>query len=307
MDVILKLGEHNFDFGESSIWIQFALTVLGAFLGFGTALFFYYKRLKREKKREKSNQLSKNKNRISYHTLLIENLVKNTEQQINLLEQFKLEQEKDMLEFIAPKQVATNDFQRLILINKDIFDSFNYFNNKENNWVEELKKLHTNIDFIEGTFKEINRITSNHLESCRSNATEIKQKIELIPDRLTSYAFYIQKELGEKRLQSDLYVFVNAQISKYGELVENKSTLDDFNNEYIEPMLNLIMQHYKEDPFLEEIIFLAKSARVKMNDIRTDVKSTIETFIEIHKKLESAVKKINEQNAKLIGYYNSCS
>jgi len=300
MDIILKFGEHYYESGESNFWIQFVLTVIGAFLGFGTALYFYYKSLKREKKQEESKLLSENKNRISYHKLLIENLVKNTERQIKSLQQFKKDQEKDLLNVIAPKQVATNDFQRLILINKDIFDSFNYFNKQDNNWIEELKKLHTNIDFVEGTFKEIFRITANHLEICMRNAADIKQKIELIPDRLSSFALYLQKELGQKRWQSDLYVFVDTGIKKYGELVGKKADFNDFNNEYLDPILNSIMQNFKDESFFEEIIFLAKNARVKMNDIKTDVLSTIETYAEIQNSLESALKKINEQNEKLI-------
>jgi len=139
------------------------------------------------------------------------------------------------------------------------------------------------------------------------NASDIKQKIELIPDRLSSYAFYLQKELGEKRWQTDLYIFVDTGIKKYGELVEKKADFNDYNIEYLDPLLNSIMQNYKEESFFEEIIFLAKNARVKMNDIKTDVLSTIETFDEIQNSLESALKKVNEQNDKLITCCNSGS
>lgn len=305
MDIIYKFGEHYYDSVDSSIWIQFGLTVIGAFLGFGTALYFYYESLKREKKQQEAKQLTENKNKLSYHKLLIENLVKNTERQIKSLKEFKLDQEKNLLNVIAPKQVATNDFQRLILINKDIFDSFNYFNKQDDNWIEELKKLHTNIDFVEGTFKEIYRITTNHLEICRRNTSDIKQKIELIPDRLLSYSFHLQKELGEKRWQNDLYIFVDAGIKKYGELVKKKADFNVFNAEYLDPMLNSIIQNYKEESFFEEIIFLAKNARVKMNDIKTDVINTILTFKEIQNSLESFLIKINEQNDKLITCCNS--
>ena len=54
MDIILKFGEHYYETVGSSIWIQFVLTVLGAFLGFGFALRIYYKSIKIEKIEENS-------------------------------------------------------------------------------------------------------------------------------------------------------------------------------------------------------------------------------------------------------------
>ena len=299
-----------------SIWIQFGLTILGAFLGFGFALLIYYKNIKREKReQEESRQIEKreqeerqqteNRNILKYNNLLIDNLLENTNRQIESLENYKVEQEKDLLNIIVPKQVVTNDFQRLILINKDIFNSFNYFNNQDSDWIEELKKLHTNIDFIEGVLKDIYRITTNHLEICYKNASDIKQKIEIIPDKLSSYAFFLQKQLGEDRWKNDLYVFVDYAIKKYRELIEKKADFNIFNTEYLEPLIETIMTDHKGDEFLEEIIFFAKNSRVKMDDIKSDVKNLIETFEEITKDLNNTRTKVKELNDKIITCCNN--
>jgi len=316
MDIIFKYGEHYYGSGDSSIWFQFGLTVLGAFLGFGFALLVYYKNIKREKeeqeakqqteKREQeAKQQTESQNILKYNSLLIDNLLKNTNKQIESLANFKVDQEKDLLNIIVPKQVVTNDFQRLILINKDIFVSFNYLNNKDSDWIEELKKLHTNIDFIEGVLKEIYKITTNHLEICSKNSSDIKQKIELIPDKLSSYAFFLQKQLGEDRWKNDLYLFVDYAIKKYSELIERKADFNIFNAEYLKPLIETIMTDHKGDDFLEEIIFLAKNSRVKMDDIKTDVKNLIKTFDKITKDLNKSKEKVKELNDKLITCCNN--
>lgn len=310
MDIIFKYGEHYYDSSDISIWIQFGLTVLGAFLGFGVALLIYYINVKREKreketrlqteKREKeTKQQNESRNILKYNGLLIDNLLANTNRQIESLVRFKVDQEKDLLNIIVPKQVVTNDFQRLILINRDIFDSFNHLNNQDNDWIEELKKIHTNVDFIEGVLNEIFRISTNHLEVCYKNSIDIKQKIELIPDKLSSYAFLVQKQLGEDRWKNDLYLFVDNAIKKYNELIEKKADLNIFDSEYLEPLIETIMTNHKGDSYLEEIIFLAKNSRVKMDDIKVDVKDLIETFDQITKDLSKSKDKIKDLNEKI--------
>ncbi len=128
MDIIFKFGEHYYETGDSSFWIQFILTVLGAFLGFGSALFFYYKKLRSEKKEELQRQKTISQNKLKYHKLLIENLIKTTNNQIRSINEYIKEQEKDLLNVIHPKQVATNDFKRLVNINNEIFESLNTLN-----------------------------------------------------------------------------------------------------------------------------------------------------------------------------------
>jgi hypothetical protein len=292
IDIFFNFGQHYYYSLDSSVWLQFALTVFGAFLGFGTALFIYYKKLKKEKNEQKRKQETENRNRLKYHKLLFENLVKITQNQIKYLENYKVEQEKDLLNIIPIKQVATNDFKRLVFINKEIFDALNYFNKNQNEWIEQLKKLHITIDYIEGTFKEIRRINSNHLKENYKDSSYIKQKIELIPDRLSSYAFYLQKQLGEERWNNGLYVFVNTAIKKHQELVDEKADFNKFNLEYLEPMLNTILENFKDETFFEEIMFLAKSARVKMNDIKNNVQNVIIESEKIKQELEKSLEKI---------------
>ena len=299
MDIIFKFGQQFYESSENSILNQFALSIFGAFLGFGSALFIYYKKIRSDRKTQKRIQQIETANKLKYHKLLIDNIVKNTKNQVVLLNKYKIDQEKDLLIILPPMQIATNEFERLIYINKDIFDSLNYINKHCDNWIEDFKRLNTTIDFIEGTLKEIHRISSNHLEISYRNALEIKQKIELIPDKLTSFAFKLQNDLGEKRWQNGLYLFVDAAIKEYLQLVEEKADLNKLNNVYLDPMMRNILEFYKNELFFEEIIFLCKCARVKMNDIKTDMKNTINVFVNINAELERTIKDVEELNNKI--------
>ncbi len=284
---------------DSAFWIQFILTVLGAFLGFGSALFFYYKKLRNDKKEELTRHKTTSTNKLKYHKLLIENLIKTTNNQIKSINEYIIEQKKDLLNVIPPKQVTTNDFKRLININNEIFESLNTLNNENTDWIEDLKKLHVTIDYIEGVFSEIFRMTTNHLKDCYEKASDIKQKIELIPDKLSSFAFYLRKQLGEKRWDDNLYVFVDSSIKQYMAQIEAKADFNKINNNYLDPLLKTIVNNYQTEPFFEEVLFLAKKARVKMNDIKVDVNNMIIEMQQINMELEKSVKRIEKSIEKI--------
>lgn len=299
MDIIFIFGENYYETGESSFWLQFILTVLGAFLGFGSALFFYYKKMRSEKKEELTRQKIISQNKLKYHRLLIENLIKTTNNQIKSINEYVTEQKKDLLNIIPPKQIATNDFKRLVNINNEIFESLNTLNKDNTDWLEDLKKLHVTTDYIESVFSEIFRITTNHLKECYKKASDIKQKIELISDRLSSFAFYLRKQLEEKRWENDLYVFVNDAIKQYRVQIEAKADFHKINKDYLEPLLKRIVDNYQTEPFFEEIMFLSKNARVKMNDIETDVDNMISEMNQVKIELEKSVKRIEESIEKI--------
>lgn len=299
MDIILKFGNHYYETSDSSIWLQFALTVLGAFLGFGFALLIYYKSIRREKTEEESKQQQESHNKLKYHKLLIENLIMTTKNQIELIEKYNVEQEKDLLNIIQTKQVVTNDFKRLVYINKEIFESFNNLYKNNTDWIEDLKKLHITIDYIDGILSEIYRMNNNHLKDYYIKASEIKQNIELIPDRLSSFAFNIKNQLGEKRWGNDLYIFVDNAIKQYLVLVNVKADFNKINNDYLDPLLNSILENFPNEPFFEEIKFLAKKSRVRMNDIKTDVKNMIQEMSRVKNELEKSLNKVDESIRKL--------
>ena len=299
MDIIFKFGEHYYEAGDSSFLIQFILTVLGAFLGFGSALIFYYKKQKSDKEEEIKRQKTISQNKLKYHKLLIENLIKTTNNQIKSINEYIKEQKKDLLNVIPPKQVATNDFKRLVNINNEIFESLNTLNKDNTDWLEDLKKLHITTDYIEGVFSEIFRMTTNHLKDCYAKASDIKQKIELIPDRLSSFAFYLRKQLEEKRWDNDLYVFVDAAIKQYRVQIEAKADFNKINRDYLDPLLKTIVDNYQTEPFFEEVLFLAKNARVKMNDIEIDVENMISEMQQVKIELEKSVKRIEESIEKI--------
>lgn len=299
MDIILTFGNYYYETSDSPIWLQFALTVLGAFLGFGFALLIYYKSIRREKAEEERKQQLESHNKLQYHKLLIENLIKTTKTQIESIEKYKIEQEKDLLNVIPTRQVVTNDFKRLVYINKEIFESFNNLYKNNTDWIEDLKKLHITIDYIDGILTEIYRINTNHLRDCYTKASDIKQNIELIPDRLSSFAFYLKNQLGEKRWENDLYVFVDAAIKQYRVLVDANADFNKINNDYLDPMLNSILENFQNEPFFEEILFLAKKSRVKMNDIKADVKNMIQEMGIVKNELEKSLNKVDESIRKL--------
>lgn len=285
-----------------NFWIQVLISFIGAFFGFGFALFFYILRKTKANKKQQKEFDEKNLKSIHYHQMLIDNIIKRLSDQQKRIQEYINNQSKNLLDLKVPRQILTEDFHRLKNINKEIFNALNH-NHKDDkckNWVEDLKDLHKNLDYAEGSLKEINRLTDEYLKYSYQNLVEVKNGIQKIPDKLTVLALRLEYSLGDSRHENQFYVFVDSKIKRLYELIKVSSDFDFLNENYLEPLLNGIMKsELKFDPIIQEVILLAKNARIKATDIKKDVGETLNEFEKIKKSINETQEKISEINTRL--------
>lgn len=299
MNIIFKFGQHYYESVDSSFWIQLIMIILGSFISFGSALWIYRAGVKREKREILKNHKSENIRKIKYQNILIENLVRSLKTQVKGLDEYIVDQKKDILDTLPLKQIVSNDFQRLIFLNKDIFETTNQLSKDNDLWIKDFSELHTKVDFTEGILKELKRINDNHLSTCYQNALSIKQFIEAIPDKLSSYAIQLKKELKETRWQNELYIFIDSILKKYSSLINERATLERFNEEFLDPFITETLANFEHDIILDETTIFAKKARLKMSDISFDTENLLPEYENAKKELDKAIKKIEELNSQI--------
>lgn len=286
---------------ENSFFInEFLRIFFSSFLGFGFALLLYYIQQLRDRNKAKKTKKSDCKNKIKYFYTFIESVANSTRKQINSIEKFCETQNKDLLAIDVPKIVPSNDFERLKYESIDHFDALNYLRrSRPENWISELRELNSCVDFIEASFSEILRISDNHSKGCLEKEKSFKSDVEIIPDRLSSLAFYLQQQLAEKRFENEDYNFINGMINKYSDLISNSATFEQLNTEFLDPLIITILERYKNQPVLQEVLFISKRARLTLTDIKSESQQLIAVLETIKKQLEKHANKLEVLNVKI--------
>jgi hypothetical protein len=307
MDFIFNIGEHYYQGDEPAFWIDFLTTFFGSILGFGSALLIYYVETRRDNKKEAKNKLEENLNKLIYLKQLIESVLKTyNKQQLPYIKEFISQQRLNLLDLKAMRRVASNDFKRLINIdNKGVFEAWGEHFGNEPEWIKNYKRTHASLDFLEGAIFETYRIERSNNDKCYEILLEVKEYIEDIPIIISNFARQLEGELGEKRWTNEYYLFIDSHIKKFRKLIDDGANLEIINNEFLQPLLETYFSKFKTLPFPEEVLIKAKKARVKMNDVRTEVEHVLQQFekfeaknIEAFTYLENIIKKIEAISIK---------
>jgi len=276
-------------------WKDIVVSFIGAFFGFGLALILEYLKKKSDKKKEKDAVLEEMKKKIEYFKILLEEVFIKSNKQIELIQQNIEEQSKNYLNLIPLKYIPTNFFTRLKNIDsRGVFESLIDKFKNDIDWIKKYNELNSYLDFIEGTFcKELERINNTTLKKGFSDLLYIKSLIDEIPNILAEEARIKTNQLGNSRIYDKEYVFIDSIIKSYSMLVKETSDLDRFDKELLMPILQNI-KPFESNGYAIKVILNCKNARVRMNDIRNDVKYTVSEYQTIINNLKNPLEEINK-------------
>lgn len=296
MDFNFNFGSHYYESIGGSFWLD----LFSSFLGFGFALFIYYLTNRKNKQVFVEKQRAEDENRMRYYRLLISSLIQKINKQIRSIDDYQIEQEVDFLNVTVPKQIVTNDFKRLVSINKEVFDAINGLmdSNRKDGWIVDLQKLHSQIDYVEGMCNELKRISFDHLEVCRNNGQYVKSLLDLIPQKLYSFINNLKVEDEDQYKETLSFAIANDAMGNYKRMVIEAANFDRINKEFLAPLINAILENKQEEDF-EEVLFLAKGARVRMNDIINDGHNVEKEFLRIKDCLAESIQEIVQLNNDL--------
>ncbi|MFT4223431.1 hypothetical protein [Dysgonomonas sp.] len=281
----------------ADIWIAF----IGAFFGFGLALaiefFIRWLSGKDEKKRIKQEKADK----VAYYRLLLEEIVKKIKKQSEKVEEYIEEQSKALLDPKPLPHIPTNSFNRIKTVdNRGIFEALSDRFVGDSNWLKNYSNLNSYIDYLDEVISvEYIRINDTTLDKGFEDLKEIKKLIESIPDILSKEAMVKKEQFGEKRKADAEYQFLDKFILKFRELSQETPTnWDKFNKDFLEPILKEIEPFQTKDYALS-VIFACKQARVKMNDVKEDLKYTLSQYKQINETLSEPISELEKMISKL--------
>lgn len=297
LDIIFKFGEHYYEKGESSFWQQLIVTIIG----FGFTLGLYYLKIRSDRHKDKNAHKKKLNNLLVYYRKLLQTIINNFNKQLEIIEDYIVEQEAKLTELVLLKKVASNDFERLRNIDHEgIFEAWTYrFNDKES--IKTYNKVNSSLDFLDGTKGEIHRLFFRNSDKCDAILEEVKKMIQLLADKVHTESFIIRLDEGEERWNNEYFVFLNDSVMKYHELISSYATFEQISNEFITPVINTYLENFVEKKNANEIILLCKNTRVRLNDVKyamthiiPEYKGIIEGSKKHIEKIEQIISRLNQ-------------
>lgn len=280
-------------------WSQVLISSIGAFVGFIFALGLYYWRQQEDKSKERRKASETNKRINKHHNSLVNSVIEITEKQIQSIKDYEEKQKVDFIEYQQPRLFTTQHFQRLIMISKDVFYSLEA-KYRDDKWMNNLKDLHKEIDFLEGAFKELFRIVSETGREYFENYKEVKKLVDNSADDLSRLQLALKHELGEFRSKNAVYVFVDKYIYIYMQIVKEKKNLSYINENYLRSFLKEYRDNYTNVNLeIDRIAFNMKKARITIGTINQSNLGNYEQFRIIAQLLIDVTKKVKEVNNQL--------
>lgn len=282
-----------------SAYLNLITTILGAFLGLGAALWMYYFQVKREKKKEKSLEKENDKDLLKYYSELIQKVLTVTEKNLELLDVYIEEQEKELTLLQILPRVPSNDFDRLKSIDsRGVFEAWtSLFNDKDR--IKQYRKTNSALDLIEGMTNLVYSMQEHKNNISHNELLVVKSIVDDIPDRLSSIAFEMSKKLGESRHKDPSYIVIDKYLKRYRELVDSESSLDVFTAELVTPLLEEVFNDFKDADYCDEITMLCKKGRVKLNDMKVAVQYSLDDFKTVRSKMAESIEILNTTNNKI--------
>lgn len=284
MDLIFKFGEHYYEGGDSSFWLQLTITFIGAFLGFLSALWVSNKNA-RKLKLEK----------IEYLKVILDSILKSTKKQLSHFEEFITELKANPYHLNQAILLATNDVHRYLKFDTQVL--FSYFLNisKSNSAIEDFNKINAYIDHFDLAFKLINTDVERYKNSTYKRQIFIKESIEKISNELANVLDGVSIDAPTNYRQRPDWIFLNQQILNYHSFIANGDSIDDILSNYVNPLRQgIINNNYHHNLELNNILVSALNAYVAYNDIKVESEGLADDLEKIISKLEDTYNKLEE-------------
>ena len=215
----------NFNFGEhyyewSSILTDLLVTIIGGIIGFGTAIWFYYKQNQRDKAKEVEAIDSEFKDTLKYIKLLIDGVVTTIEQQDKKSIEFGEKVKLNPVEVEHLMIIASQDIDRLHSIDSSkVFLTFRHRFSGEGSWLKDFQTLYGHLDFVQGHLKEIVSVFKNYQKGTYDQLMRFKAIVDNLPDVMSDMGLEIKRTVADYK-KDERFIFLEDSIMKYRALAD---------------------------------------------------------------------------------------
>jgi len=294
----------NFNFGEhyyagSSILTDLLVTIVGGIIGFGTALWFYYKRNQRDKAKELQEVDSEFDDTLKYLKLLIDGVITTIEKQNKNSIQFGEKVKANPVEIEHLMVIASQDIDRLHSMDSSkVFLTYRHRFSGQHEWLKDFRDLYNHLDFIQGHLKETVSIFKNYQKGTYDQLMKFKAIVDNLPDVMSDTELEIKRTVADYK-KDGRYIFLGDSIMKYRVLADNHAKMGDYNSRFLEPVLLETIKTYQMEFFGPRIMDMCKKARVVLNDIVTDSNNSADLILNSPKLLENSKAYLVEFSKKI--------
>ncbi len=184
-------GENYYTGGAASFGEEVLVSFLGAFFGFGFALYLYYRNLQADKN-----------DRLIYFQLLLEGSISHIQGLFKKVNAYVVNQRKDYLDLQIIKFGINNDISRLDKQDSQgIYLAYRHFFSSEEQWISNYGKIYKSIDLVAGIEEEIKRLYMRNSTDSYSRAFKIKEVIEKIPKQACCLFVEYRKRIERRTIQ----------------------------------------------------------------------------------------------------------
>lgn len=282
-------GENYYTGGAASFGEEVLVSFLGAFFGFGFALYLYYRNLQADKN-----------DRLIYFQLLLEGSISHIQGLFKKVNAYVVNQRKDYLDLQIIKFGINNDISRLDKQDSQgIYLAYRHFFSSEEQWISNYGKIYKSIDLVAGIEEEIKRLYMRNSTDSYSRAFKIKEVIEKIPNRLAAYSLNIANELKEERYNNEDFQFLEGKIHEFQDLLEKNKPLSYFGDVYVKSLLTELLANHRDKIYTQELLFMGKNARTMIDDLRRDIEYSLKEMEKIPGESENIIERMLAESAKI--------
>jgi hypothetical protein len=258
----------------AGFWTQFLQTIIGGFIGLGTALLIYYKQNKKDQTKEIQNKEDELNDTLVYFKELLLGIVSIVNQQNEQAVKFSNAVKNNPFIIHDLKFVASKDIDRVHAMDSiQIFHSFRHKFSHEKLWIKDFKRMYSALDFIDAAFKSMIKIYQVYKDGLYERQLEIKDIMERLSDHMAVTLLEFKKNTGYK--DDEKFKFVNRWLLNFHKLIEEQVPISDYNSKFLDPLLRGVMEKYDGEPWAVTISFSCKRARViLLTDIKIDAEES---------------------------------
>ena len=286
-------------YNEPSFWSSLFITLIGTFLGFLGAFYLVNIGQKKQKLVDKQNKIDDYNNRLSYFTLLIDNALKTTIEQIDNFELLAKEIMTNPLEINLLPLVASVDIDRLQKMDTvEIFKAYDELIPSSNEKLKEYKNIFNSVDFISMRIKQGFNSNEKHIGFLHKDQLFVKENIEGLSDELIREIKQSENNIKDFNNNPD-YQFFTKNHSKYYDLVESEAQLSQIETEFLIPFAEELRQNHSKKPFFFNLYVYTSKSIIRFNHIKMNATIFANDFFDIRKEMNESIEKLSEINEKI--------
>lgn len=305
MNINFAFGEHFYEGGDSSFWLDLTVSLIGAAIGAGLGYYFAFRIFSietlRDKTKEQQTRFIDSHNIIKYFQILLDSIIIYYEgKYMPIVKKFLEEQQADYLNIKHLNKLAFNDFKRIKRIDsKILFEAWGDYFGQNNDWIIEYKTILSQVDYLEASINGVYGNEKYYSKKSYNTLLEIKHTIDHVSTLLDLHSVQVALQLGDLFKEDEYYKFLILIKNRYRSLVDEAASWDRINEEFLKPLLQNYQDNLPFQSLPEEIIISCKTSRVKLNDVKRELIKSVADIKAVEAKDLKSLQYIKSVNEKL--------